>query len=67
MRSALTMIALSVGLWVLFLSTLQNRFEHPISYLPLPIGSLVLLWAMRARWKTATPVLTVAPAAVGQA
>jgi len=52
--AAAAMIVLSVGLWLLFLNTLQNRFEHPINYLPLPIASLIVLWLFRARWKTTT-------------
>jgi hypothetical protein len=44
------MIILGVALWVLFLATLQNRFENAINYLPLPFGSLVVLWLTRKRW-----------------
>jgi len=36
--------ALLVGLWALFLTTVRAKFEHPIMYLPLPIG-LALLFA----------------------
>ena len=35
-----------VGLWVLFLATVQGDYESPIMYLPLPLGLLFgLLWA----------------------
>jgi hypothetical protein len=44
------MAAILVVLWLLFLSTVSNRFEHPIMYLPLPIGSLLLLWFTRRTW-----------------
>ena len=34
------------ALWVLFLLTVQGDYEHPIMYLPLPLGLLgALLWA----------------------
>lgn len=39
------LLALLVGTWVLFLSTIQGDFEHPVTYLPLPIGLLLgLVW-----------------------
>lgn len=39
------LLALAIGTWTLFLSTIQGDFEHPITYLPLPIGLLLgLLW-----------------------
>jgi hypothetical protein len=44
------MAVMLVILWGLFLSTVSNRFEHPIMYLPLPIGSLLLLWFTRRMW-----------------
>ncbi len=43
-------IGLVVGLWWLFLATVVNRFEHPILYLPLPVGSLIVLWFTRYLW-----------------
>lgn len=50
---AALMIGLSVGLWGLFLTTLYGtRFEHPINYLPLPLGALIFLWLTRRRWTT---------------
>ncbi|MBN1135658.1 MAG: DUF2029 domain-containing protein [Anaerolineae bacterium] len=50
----------AVGLWTLFLATVENRFEHPIVYLPLPIGLLIaFIWGRKAlqkgpgrRWQT---------------
>ena len=41
--------ALLVGLWALFLATVKNKFEHPIMYLPLPVGLLLVCIAAR-RW-----------------
>lgn len=39
------LLALLVGTWALFLSTIQGDFEHPVTYLPLPIGLLLgLVW-----------------------
>lgn len=38
-----------VGLWALFLATVENNFEHPIMYLPLPIGLFIaFVWAEAA-------------------
>jgi hypothetical protein len=45
------MLILSVGLWWLFMATLVNRFESAAMYLPLPIGSLLLLLLTRHRWQ----------------
>jgi Glycosyltransferase family 87 len=36
-------VALLVGLWALFLATVANKFEHPIMYLPLPVGLLIVM------------------------
>jgi len=39
----------AIGLWVLFLATVENRFEHPIVYLPLPVGLLIaFIWGGKA-------------------
>jgi hypothetical protein len=39
-----------VGTWVLFLNTIQGDFEHPVTYLPLPIGLLLgLFWLSRSQ------------------
>ncbi|MFN8421022.1 MAG: glycosyltransferase family 87 protein [Anaerolineae bacterium] len=50
LRAAAVMVALSAALWVLFLTTLEGRFEHPANYLPLPFGSLILLSLLRRDW-----------------
>ncbi|MBI5960976.1 MAG: DUF2029 domain-containing protein [Chloroflexi bacterium] len=39
--------------WVQFLVTVEGDFEHYSLYLPLPFGSLILLWLMRRRWWSA--------------
>ncbi|MFC1960175.1 glycosyltransferase family 87 protein [Chloroflexota bacterium] len=46
----LIQIALVVSYWVLFLTTVTERFEHPIIYLPLPVGMLLLLLFTRSLW-----------------
>ncbi len=38
-----------VGLWVLFLTTLVGKFEHPVVYLPLPFG-LLTVFVLAPRW-----------------
>jgi hypothetical protein len=63
---AALMIALTVGLWVLFLTTLVNRFEHPALYLPLPIGSLILLLLTRQQWWSAKPTTASAPVKIAE-
>jgi hypothetical protein len=42
-------VVLLVGMWVLFLATVVDRFEHPSVYLPLPFGLLVVFTLAR-RW-----------------
>jgi hypothetical protein len=37
-----------VTLWVLFMTTIVDRFEHPIVYLPLPLGLAALLLLARS-------------------
>ena len=32
-----------IGFWVLFLVTIQGDSEHPIMYLPLPLGLMAML------------------------
>jgi hypothetical protein len=44
-------VVLLGGLWVLFLTTVVDKFEHPAVYLPLPLGLLVV-WALGCRWLT---------------
>ena len=46
----LAQIVLLVGLWGLFLLTVQAKFEHPVMYLPLPLGMLLLLLGSRRMW-----------------
>jgi hypothetical protein len=36
-----------VGLWMLFFATVVKKFEHPIMYLPLPVGLAIALAAWR--------------------
>lgn len=43
----LAVLALFLGLWALFLTTLQGNRESPIMYLPLPLLSLAGLWWSR--------------------
>jgi hypothetical protein len=45
----LVLLVMLVGLWVLFLNTVVEKFEHPIVYLPLPFG-LVAVFALARRW-----------------
>lgn len=45
-----TLAAILVGLWALFLMTVDGNIEHPVMYLPLPYLSIaMLLWT---RWWT---------------
>ena len=44
------LLALLIGTWALFLSTIQGDFEHPVTYLPLPFGLLLgLVWLSRVK------------------
>jgi hypothetical protein len=52
---AAILVGLVVGLWWLFLATVVNRFEHPILYVPLPVGCLIVLWFTRRLWWQAAP------------
>jgi len=47
-------VALLVGLWALFLTTVVDRFEHPAVYLPLPFGLLAVFVPAR-RWLVGRP------------
>jgi hypothetical protein len=42
-------VVMLAGLWALFLTTVVEKFEHPIVYLPLPFG-LVAVFALARRW-----------------
>ncbi|MCC7447067.1 MAG: DUF2029 domain-containing protein [Anaerolineae bacterium] len=51
------MISTTIILWVLFLTTLSGKFEHPINYLPLPFGALIALLVWRRRWWESRPTI----------
>jgi hypothetical protein len=53
---ALIELVLLIGLWVLFLLTVEARFEHPAMYLPLPFGMLILLLLSRRMWTQHAPL-----------
>ena len=36
--------------WLHFITTVDGEFEHPATYLPLPVGVALLLWATRRWW-----------------
>jgi hypothetical protein len=45
---ALVLILGTIGMWALFLTTIQGDLEHPVTYLPLPFGLLLaLFWGRR--------------------
>ncbi|MEZ4643769.1 MAG: glycosyltransferase family 87 protein [Chloroflexota bacterium] len=47
--AALFFLLSTIGMWTLFLATIKGDLEHPIMYLPLPIGLLLLLtWGRNA-------------------
>lgn len=41
----LLMVGLSIALWLVFLNTLQGKFEHPVNYMILPLLSIPVLIA----------------------
>lgn len=42
-------VASTASMWTLFLATIEGDFEHPVMYLPLPLGLLLMLvWANKA-------------------
>lgn len=46
---ALFYLLSAVGIWLLFLATVVDRFEHPIVYLPLPVALFgAFVWARSA-------------------
>ncbi|NPV67893.1 MAG: DUF2029 domain-containing protein [Anaerolineae bacterium] len=53
---ALAQVVLIIGLWALFLWTVQGKFEHPAMYLPLPFGILILLLISRRLWLDQAPL-----------
>jgi hypothetical protein len=54
----LSLAVLGIGLWVLFLLTVQGNVEQPIMYLPLPFISLIGLWWVRW-WAIRPPRLMI--------
>jgi hypothetical protein len=45
---ALFFVLSTIAMWALFLNTISGDFEHPIMYLPLPFGLLIMLiWARK--------------------
>jgi hypothetical protein len=42
-----SLLSLFVGLWFLFLTTIQGNQEHPVMFLPLPFFCLIGLWWVR--------------------
>jgi hypothetical protein len=56
------MLTLAVGMWWLFLATLQGAQEHDLVHVPLPLVMLALLLLTRPRGETsATPLAQAAP------
>jgi hypothetical protein len=54
---ALFYLLSAVGMWALFLVTVENKFEHPIMYLPLPVGLFVaFVWAKASLQRAAIGV-----------
>lgn len=50
LSTALLLILGAVGMWALFLGTIQGDLEHPITYLPLPFLLLfALIWGQQTR------------------
>ena len=46
-----------VGLWALFAVTVEGKFEHPIMYLPLPVGLLIaFVGSRRVMQKVMIPI-----------
>jgi hypothetical protein len=43
----LILIVFLIGLWALFLTTIEGNIESPVMYLPLPIFLLFALWWIR--------------------
>ena len=52
------LLLLLVGLWVLFLNTVQGNFEQPAMYLPLPLFCLLGLWWVRW-WSIRSPLMPI--------
>jgi hypothetical protein len=54
--AALLLAVLVIGLWGLFLFTVDGKFEHPVVYLPVPFGMLTVLLLSRRLWMAARPL-----------
>ena len=54
----LSLAGLGMGLWAVFLATVEGNVEQPIMYLPLPFFSLVGLWWVRW-WAIRPPRLMI--------
>jgi flagellar biosynthesis protein FliQ len=50
------LVSLLIGIWLLFLFTIEGNQEHPSVYLPLPILSFVTLLWMRSWVTRQTPL-----------
>lgn len=48
--SALLLALTFIVPWLHFLTTVDGEFEHPATYLPLPVGVALLLWLTRRAW-----------------
>ncbi|MBN2472336.1 MAG: DUF2029 domain-containing protein [Anaerolineae bacterium] len=53
---AAAQLVLMIGLWALFLLTVDAKFEHPGMYLPLPFGVLFTLLISRRLWRRWAPL-----------
>ncbi|MBL7164484.1 MAG: DUF2029 domain-containing protein [Anaerolineales bacterium] len=53
-----TLLLLLIGLWALFLNTVQGNLEQPAMYLPLPLFCLLGLWWVRW-WAIRPPLMPI--------
>lgn len=63
--SVAALYGLATAWWALFLITVQGRdtLEHPLMFLPFPIGLFILLWWTRRVWWESAPRFDLAPIA----
>jgi len=54
-----TLLVLLVGIWILFLTTVDGNVEGPLPYLPLPL--FTLLGLLTTAWRSPTVIETSAP------
>jgi hypothetical protein len=47
LATVISLAALAVGLWALFLATVEGNQESPLMYFPIPLLSLLGLWWIR--------------------